>query len=71
MKFGLKVVLVGFFSFFTQNQKTKTKTKKTPNKTKQKTEYLSGINSYLTTYMYLHAKTIIILSLDIWKMEYM
>lgn len=65
MKFGLKVVL-GFFSpFFTQNQKKKNNKKTKQNKTK---EYFSGINSYLTTY--LHAKTII-LSLDIWKMEYM
>lgn len=68
MKFGLKVVLVFFFPFSRKIKKQKQKNKQ--NKTKQKTEYLSGINSYLTTYMYLHAKTII-LSLDIWKMEYM
>lgn len=67
MKFGLKVVVVFFFPF---SRKIKKQKQKKPNKTKQKTEYLSGINSYLTTYMYLHAKTII-LSLDIWKMEYM
>lgn len=70
MKFGLKVVLVVFFFLFhAKLKKKKTPTKQSKQtKAKQKTEYLSGINSYLTTY--LHAKTII-LSLDIWKMEYM
>lgn len=68
MKFGLKIVLISRFFFLFHAKLKKTNNNKT-NKPKQKTEYLAGINySYLTTY--LHAKTII-LSLDIWKMEYM
>lgn len=35
MKFGLKVVLVGFFSFFTQNKKKKKTQQNKANKPKQ------------------------------------